>query len=260
MKIEFLGTGTSVGVPQMRCGCHTCTSSDPRDNRMRASAIVYLDDGRNVLIDCGPDFRTQLLRTGCPDLSLALLTHSHYDHVGGIDDLRPYAHTADNRHFPLYCRRDVADDLRARVPYCFSEHPYPGVPTFDIHTVNPSGPFSIGNGVVVTPLPVMHYRLPILGYRIGGLAYITDCKTMPSSTLGLIRGVDTLVINALRQEEHMSHMNLRQALDVITETAPRRAYLTHMSHDMGRQAETERLLPDGVYFAYDGLVVGDIPR
>lgn len=259
MELTFLGTGTSVGVPQMRCSCEVCRSKDPHDNRYRASAIVGLDDGRNVLIDCGPDFRTQMLREGCPDLSCLLITHSHYDHVGGVDDLRPYAYSAPGGRFPVYCRPDVADDLRSRVPYCFAEKVYPGVPSFDMHEIDPSRPFDIGGGVEVTPLPVMHARLPIVGFRIGSLAYITDCKTMPDSTLDLIRGVDILVVNALRPENHISHMNLREALDVIKEAAPRRAYLTHMSHDMGLHARRQEQLPRGVSLACDGLHVRDIP-
>lgn len=251
MRITFLGTGTSTGVPQIGCRCATCQSTDPRDRRLRASAIVETDTGNRVLIDCGPDFREQILRAGAPGLDCALLTHSHYDHVGGIDDLRPYSNGHD---FDLYCRPDVARDLRSRVPYCFVEHPYPGVPTFSVHEVDAEKPFMV-NGEEIIPLPVMHARLAIIGFRIGRLAYITDCKTMPETTLEKIRGVDVLVINALRHEEHMSHLNLEQALDVIKSAGPKRAYLTHLSHQMGLQAETEPTLPGNVRIAYDGLTI-----
>ena len=250
MKITFLGTGTSTGIPQIGCRCATCTSADPRDNRMRASAIVTLDSGANLLIDCGPDFRSQILRAGAPPLEALLITHSHYDHVGGIDDLRPYCR--DGRHFPTFCTPDVARDLHERNPWSFAKHLYPGVPTFAIHEINPDIPFEIA-GQEIIPLPVMHAKLPILGYRFGPLAYITDCKTMPAATLENLRGVHTLVLNALRILPHQSHLSLDEALDIIKAVNPRRALLTHMSHDMGPAATVA--LPDGVQFTHDGLTV-----
>lgn len=250
MKITFLGTGTSTGIPQIGCRCATCTSADPRDNRMRASAIVTLDSGANLLIDCGPDFRSQILRAGAPPLEALLITHSHYDHVGGIDDLRPYCR--DGRHFPTFCTPDVARDLHERNPWSFAKHLYPGVPTFAIHEINPDTPFEIA-GQEIIPLPVMHAKLPILGYRFGPLAYITDCKTMPAATLEKLRGVHTLVLNALRILPHQSHLSLDEALDIIKAVNPRRALLTHMSHDMGPAATVA--LPDGVQFTHDGLTV-----
>ena len=250
MKITFLGTGTSTGIPQIGCRCATCTSADPRDNRMRASAIVTLDSGANLLIDCGPDFRSQILRAGAPPLEALLITHSHYDHVGGIDDLRPYCR--DGRHFPTFCTPDVARDLHERNPWSFAKHLYPGVPTFAIHEINPDIPFEIA-GQEIIPLPVMHAKLPILGYRFGPLAYITDCKTMPAATLEKLRGVHTLVLNALRILPPQSHLSLDEALDIIKAVNPRRALLTHMSHDMGPAATVA--LPDGVQFTHDGLTV-----
>lgn len=251
MEVIFLGTGTSTGVPQIGCHCAACTSHDPRDKRLRASVLIRTDRGNNILIDCGPDFREQMLRLDSPPLSALLITHSHYDHVGGIDDLRPYC--ADGP-FPVWCRADVERDLRARVPYCFAEHLYPGVPTYNIHTVHDDKPFSVFGDTVI-PLPVMHAHLHIVGYRIGDFAYITDCKTISDSTIALIRGVDTLVINALRHEEHMSHLNLQQALGVIKAIGPRATYLTHLAHQMGPQAEVEPTLPPGVHIAFDGLTI-----
>lgn len=251
MKLTFLGTGTSTGVPQIGCRCKVCSSTDPREKRLRASVMVELQSGFRFLIDCGPDFRQQMLRENSPSLNALLLTHSHYDHVGGIDDLRPYCHPDP---FPIYCKADVARDLRERVPYCFAEHLYPGVPTFDIHEISPNCDFRVG-GVDVTPLPVMHARLPIVGFKIGNLAYITDCSEMPDETVEKIAGIDTLVINALRLKPHMSHMNLQEALDVIKVVKPRQAYLTHLSHDMGLIDETRKLLPHGVDIATDGLTV-----
>lgn len=248
MKIHFLGTGTSTGIPQIGCACAACTSTDPCDKRLRASATVTLDNGTNLLIDCGPDFRQQILGAGAPPLDALLITHSHYDHVGGIDDLRPYC--KDGRHFPTYCRGDVAEDLRQRNPWSFARHLYPGVPTFAIHEIEAGKPFSV-NGNEILPVDITHGKLPILGYRIGRLAYVTDCSAMPEATIEALRGVDTLVINALRHEPHPSHLSLREALELIGRIGPRRTLLTHMSHDMGPQASVA--LPPGVAFAHDGL-------
>ncbi len=243
-SLLFLGTGTSTGVPAIGCRCATCSSLDPLDKRMRASAILSIG-GKNILIDCGPDLRTQLLRAGSPPLDALLVTHIHYDHVAGIDDLRPYCY---QRPMPVYCRAAVADGLRRIVPYSFAEHPYPGVPTFDLHVIDPGRPFHIGD-IEVVPLPVMHFELPILGYRIGSFAYITDCKTMPDSTFDLLRGVDTLVINGLRFEPHMSHLSVPEAIEIIRALGPRRAFLTHMSHDLGPAATVT--LPPGIQLAHD---------
>lgn len=249
MKLLFLGTGTSTGVPQIGCKCAACTSLDPNDHRLRCAALLTADCGSNILIDCGPDIRTQLLRARSPRVDAVIITHTHYDHVGGIDDMRPYCHP-----YPLkvYCTPDVEADLRARVPYCFAEHPYPGVPSLELKRVEPYVPFTAA-GVDIEPLTVMHYKLPILGFRFGRLAYVTDCKTMPERTIEALRGVDTLVINALRYEEHMSHLNLAQALDLVERIGPRRAFLTHLSHDMGPQATVA--LPPHVQIAHDGLEI-----
>lgn len=248
MKFTFLGTGTSVGVPQIGCHCKVCSSTDWHDNRMRASGILSVD-GVNLLIDCGPDFRSQILRAGSPQLHAALLTHTHYDHVGGIDDLRPYC---KNGPFPVYCLDDVARDLRARVPYCFYEHLYPGVPKLDLRVISPQHTFDAA-GVSVTPLPVMHGKLPIIGFRIRNFAYVTDCSMMPESTLDLIKGVDTLVINSLRPQKHPTHFCLEESIDVVGKVKPRIAFFTHMSHDMGLHTSTK--LPQGVHLAYDTLSI-----
>ena len=250
MRLRFLGTGTSTGVPQIGCTCETCISTDSHDKRLRASAILSIGD-KNILLDCGPDFRTQIIDAGAVHLDAALLTHSHYDHVGGIDDLRPYCYR--NGGFALYCRPDVAEDLRNRVPYCFKEHPYPGVPIFNIHEIGDE-PFDV-DGIEVTPLPVYHYKLPIVGYRIGNFAYIVDAKTIPDSTFELLHGIDTLTINALRIEEHMSHMSLSQCLAAIERINPRVAYLTHMADRIGLHRKVEPTLPTGVHLAYDGLTI-----
>ena len=262
MKLTFLGTGTSTGVPQMRCACAACRSTDPRDKRLRASVLIETEPGAPaILIDCGPDFRQQMLRLGSPDLAAVLLTHTHYDHVGGIDDLRPYAYSAPGARFPIYCLADVANDLRSRIPYCFISHPYPGVPQFTLNIIEPFKEFTLtpGDGfrpVDILPVPVLHGKLEIIGFRIGPLAYITDASYVPEATIEALKGVDTLVINALRHDTHMSHLNLSQALDVIKVIRPRQAFLTHMSHDMGPHEQAQKLLPAGCAFAYDGLTVG----
>lgn len=249
IEVEILGTGTSTGVPQLGCRCEVCRSADPRDKRLRCSAIVRTE-GVNLLIDCGPDFRQQMLRASDIRLDALLVTHSHYDHVGGMDDLRPYCRSG---RFPVYAQANVLDDIRTRIPYCFMEHLYPGVPTFELHPVADER-FTV-KGIEIEPLPVMHGKLPILGYRIGRLAYVTDAKTIPPSTIERMRGLDTLIINALRFEPHATHMSLAETLDVIAELKPRRALLIHESDGIGLHASTSQLLPDSVELAYDTEIV-----
>lgn len=252
MQLTFLGSGTSTGVPTPLCDCEVCRSSDPRDKRLRASVLVEAD-GRNILIDCGPDFRYQALRAGISRIDAVLVTHSHYDHAGGFDDLRPFCALMPDNHLPVYCKHDVAEDFLHHMPYCFKENPYPNVPQFTIHEID-NQPFDI-NSLEITPLPVMHHDLPILGFRIGDLAYVTDCKTMPESTRRLIRGIDTLVINALRFKDHHSHMNIPQALELISDLKPRRTFLTHASHGIGLHASTAAFLPENVEYAFDTLSI-----
>lgn len=192
-----------------------------------------------------------MLRLDSPKLDALLITHQHYDHVGGVDDLRPYC---TNAGFPIYCQADVAHDLHQRVPYCFAKDPYPGVPHFQLHHIEPQKPFMVKD-VEVLPLQVDHYKLSILGYRIGDTAYITDANHLSDTTLQQLRGLDTLVLNALRHEPHMSHFSLSQALNVVEHLKPRRTYLTHLSHQMGRYLDVEPTLPKGVHLAYDKLAI-----
>lgn len=249
LEIEFLGTGTSTGVPSIGCNCEVCRSKDPKDNRLRASAVVRYK-GLSILIDCGPDFRQQILRASSDKLDALLLTHIHYDHVGGIDDLRPYSF---KRTFPIYARAEVNSQLRINLPYCFCKNPYPGVPRLELVDIA-TAPFMIG-GVEVTPIPVMHDKLLINGYRIGPLAYITDCSYISQEEIQKLKGIQLLVINALRHKPHHSHMSVEQALGVVEQISPHIAYFTHMSHEAGLHALAEALLPECVHFAYDTLIV-----
>lgn len=245
MEIEFLGTGTSTGIPQIGCSCNVCHSTNHKDKRLRTSVIVRTK-GVNLLIDCGPDFREQILRASSHDIDALLITHSHYDHVGGIDDLRPYCSKAP---FNIFCRKDVIVDLHNRIPYCFKEHPYPGVPSLELKEIELQ-PFFI-NGIEIKPLNILHYRLPILGYKIENMAYITDAKEIPEETINTLKGIDTLIINALRIKPHISHLSLSESLKIIEKIAPRQAYLIHLSHDMGLHDDVSNILPSNVNIAYD---------
>ncbi len=234
----------------LRCQCPVCLSSDPRDMRLRTSAIVRYQ-GVRLLIDCGPDFRTQMLRASDDNLDAVLLTHIHFDHVAGLDDLRAYCF---ERPFPLYARADVLENLHQRIPYCFADNPYPGVAQFEEHVIGDK-PFLV-EGVRVEPIPVMHYKLPIIGFRIGPLAYITDAKTIADDVVDSLKGVPLLVINSLKAEgNHLSHMCLDETLSIVNRIKPGRTYLIHMSDRMGLHADSHRLLPQGVELAYDKLIV-----
>lgn len=247
IHVEILGSGTSKGVPEPVCACHVCRSADPLDKRLRASVMVRTH-GLNLLIDASPDLRQQLLRSNITDIDATLITHQHYDHVGGLDDLRAFCLSGD---MPLYMRPDVASDLHKRLDYCFRPHPYPGVPTFAIHEIG-NDPFFI-DGLKVVPVSVNHAKLPIVGYRIGNFAYITDAKTIEPEETEKLLGLDLLIVNALRYEPHFSHFNVDEALALIDEVKPRRAYLTHICHDMGLHAAIDPQLPDNVHLAHDGL-------
>lgn len=249
LEIEFLGTGTSTGVPSLRCKCPVCMSADPRDKRLRTSAIVRYQ-GARLLIDCGPDFRTQMLRASDDNLDAVLLTHIHFDHVAGMDDLRAYCF---EKPFPVYARADVLEGLHKSIPYCFAENPYPGVPRFEEHVIG-NEPFLV-EGVKVVPLPVMHYKLPIIGFRIGPLAYITDAKTISDEVVESLMNVPLLVINSLRTGVHLTHMCLDETLEIIRRVKPGRSYLIHMSDRMGLHADSHKFLPPSVELAYDGLIV-----
>jgi phosphoribosyl 1,2-cyclic phosphate phosphodiesterase len=248
MRITFLGTGTSVGVPAVGCECVTCLSEDPCDKRLRTSVLIeHL--GNNFIIDASTDFRQQALRVGLKRLDAILFTHSHADHCFGLDDTRPimFRHGA----IPVFATDVTWEGLRRIYAYVFEPAPYPGVPRIIPHRVE--GEFSLF-GLPVEPLTVIHGRLPVTAYRIGRFAYVTDCNRIPEDTCARLRGLDMLVIDALRFKAHPTHMTLDESLEYVERLRPRRALLTHISHDI-KHSETSGHLPEGVEIAYDGLTV-----
>ena len=253
MRITLLGTGTSCGVPQIGCTCPTCTSADPRDKRLRCSALVQVS-GKRILIDCGPDFREQMLHTDFQSLDAVLITHEHYDHVGGLDDLRPYSVFGDvNVYAEPYC----ADHLEQRIPYCFTppEKRYPGVPAINLHRIQPHQPIHIGEDVEIIPIRVMHGHLPILGFRIQNFAYITDMKSIPNTEMPYLQGIDTLVLNALRHADHPTHQTIEEAISFSQLLGSPETYLIHMSHHILPHAVEDALLPPGFHLAYDFMEI-----
>lgn len=247
MKIRFLGTGTSTGVPEIGCKCPVCMSTDPRDKRSRCSALIEVGE-KHLLIDCGPDFRMQMMNFAPERLDGVLITHEHYDHVGGIDDLRPLSrkHPVD-----IYAEKNVAEAIRYRLPYIFTEHKYPGVPNIDMHIID-IHPFNI-DGIKIIPIRLMHGKLPIFGYRIGKMAYLTDLKYIPESEFEKLENLDILILNALRPQQHMAHETIEEAIANVEKIRPKHAYFIHMNHDFGLHAVMEKKMPPNVSIAYDGL-------
>ena len=293
MKLTFLGTGTSIGVPAIGCNCEVCLSQEPKDKRLRSSAMLETDGGLRVLIDCGPDFRQQIMRYNrqgktpfFDKIDAVLFTHIHYDHVGGTDDLRPFAWFGD---VDIYAQKDVIDGLHQTMPYCFKEQLYPGVPHLKLHQISAGRPFTVRRpyestvevyeggatlqGVMrdkreqriippaldeleILPIRVMHGNLPILGFRIGKFAYITDMKYMEDEDAQMLQGIETLVINALRfKKEHHSHQLVNDAIEFARKVGARKTYFIHLTHDIGTHEWANSQLPDGFEFAFDGQVI-----
>lgn len=255
MLVTILGSGTSTGVPQIGCDCEVCRSTDPRDHRLRCSALIENGEDR-ILIDCGPDFRQQMLPMPNRKISGVLITHEHYDHVGGLDDLRPFSVFGD---VDVYAEDYCANHLIERIPYCFTpkEKRYPGVPAITLHRINPGQEFYIGKTRVL-PLRVIHGNLPILGFRISNMAYITDMSSYSEDIIDALNGVETLVLNALRHEKHPSHQTVDEAISFARRVGAKNTYLIHMSHHVGLHEENSASLPVGIELAYDGLTI-DVP-
>lgn len=286
MKITFLGTGTSIGSPSIGCQCEVCRSPHEKDKRLRTSAMVETDSGLRVLIDCGPDFRQQILRQRFGKIDAVLLTHIHYDHVAGMDDLRPFCIYGD---VDVYAQKDVVEGLHHTMPYCFKENLYPGVPHLKLHTITahksifisrpeeitvqfpPSGADAEGRLVTkrrvemvpavedvleIMPIRVMHGKLPILGYRFDKMAYITDMKYIEEAEMAYLEGVDTLIVNALRFEKvHHSHQLVDDAIEFSRKVGAKKTYFVHCTHDIGYHDNANKRLPEGFEFAFDGMVV-----
>jgi|SRR5665647_945855 len=244
MKLLFLGTGTSTGIPVIGCKCNVCTSIDKKDNRLRASVLIS-DGLTKILIDCGPDLRQQLILYKVNELTGILLTHEHYDHVGGLDDVRPLGEAQ------LYAEKKVLNVIQRNMPYCFGENRYPNVPTIHLNEIDENA-FYIEH-LRILPIRIMHEKLPILGFRIGNTAYLTDVKTMDDKAIEQLKGLDILVLNALRINKHISHLSLNEALELASEIGAKQTYFTHMSHDMGLHQEVNKMLPPNIQLAYDGL-------
>ena len=292
MKITILGSGTSCGVPQIGCPCKVCTSTDPKDKRLRTSALVEVG-GKRILIDCGPDFRQQMLRIDFKPLDAVLITHEHYDHVGGLDDLRPYSIFGD---VDVYAEKFCADHLMERIPYCFTpkEKRSPGVPAINLIEIEPHVPIIIKDvekvpmadeyledavkmkrqqvweelralkeregetehgDLNILPIRVMHGKLPIVGFRIDNFAYITDMKTIPDTELPYLEGVEYMIVNGLRHKEHPSHQSIEEAITFTQKLGVKETWLVHMSHHIEPHDIEEKTLPQGIHLAYDGEVI-----
>jgi len=249
VTITFLGTGTSQGVPVIACGCEVCTSTDARDNRLRTSILIETED-KTIVVDSGPDFRYQMLRAGVKHLDAIVFTHEHKDHIAGMDDIRAFNYK-QNSPIDTYADQRVQKALVREFPYVFDGTGYPGIPQVVVHPINLL-PFSIGNNIF-TPIEVLHYKLPILGFRVNDFTYITDAKTVPESEKEKIKGTKTLVINALQKQSHISHFTLEEAINFANEVGADMTYLTHISHRLGTHFDVSKELPGNIELAYDGL-------
>lgn len=251
LKITFLGTGTSQGIPVITCNCEVCQSDDHRNNRLRVSILIETAD-KTIVIDSGPDFRYQMLRAKVKDLDAILFTHEHKDHVAGLDDIRPFNYLL-HKNIDIYATDRVQNALKREFSYIFSDVKYPGLPQIELHTIDQE-PFFIGKTEII-PLAIMHYKLPILGFRIGDFTYITDAKTISEETIAKVRGSKVLVVNALQRQTHISHFTLDEAVEFAEKIGAEQTYFTHISHNLGLHEEVEKELPKGMKLAYDGLTL-----
>lgn len=251
MKVTFLGTGTSQGVPILCCECEVCRSKNPKDNRLRAS--ILLQSGQaNVVIDSGPDFRQQLLRKGLKTLDAVVFTHEHKDHIAGLDEVKAF-NFFNKMRMPVYATERVQEALKREFAYIFAAEKYPGIPEIDLFTVKDE-PFTI-NEIKFTPIDVLHYKLPVKAYRVKDFTYITDANFISKEEKEKIKGSKIIVLNALRREEHISHYTLDEAVNLLKEFNPEKAYLTHISHQLGLHDAVSKELPSFIEIAYDGLEI-----
>jgi phosphoribosyl 1,2-cyclic phosphate phosphodiesterase len=251
VKLTFLGTGTSQGVPVITCQCEVCKSEDCRDSRLRSSVLLEVND-KVIVIDTGPDFRQQMLRAQVMQLDGVVFTHPHKDHVAGMDDVRAF-NFRQQRPMDIYANALTLKALRREYEYVFAKDKYPGIPDIVVHELG-NGPFEVA-GVKTIPIPVMHHKMPVLGFRIGDLAYVTDANYIPPESMNKLHGLKVLVLNALRKTEHLSHFSLAEAIAISRRLAPERTYITHLSHLMGKHEEVESELPPDIRIAHDGMEI-----
>lgn len=252
IEVTFLGTGTSQGVPVIACNCEVCISTDQKDSRLRTSAMITID-GNNYVIDTGPDFRQQMLNNNVKSLNAILFTHEHKDHVAGMDDIRAF-NFAQKKDMQVYASSQVQKALQREFHYVFAEVKYPGVPQVHLNTINKDEIFNV-DGHEFSPIQVMHYKLPVMGFRVGDFTYITDANHIEEDQIEKIKGSKVIVLNALRKKSHISHFNLEGAVELLNYLNPEKAYLTHISHYMGKHKEVSKELPDFIDLAYDGLKI-----
>ncbi|MBQ0151883.1 MAG: MBL fold metallo-hydrolase [Chryseobacterium sp.] len=253
MKLKFLGTGTSQGVPVIGCTCNVCLSADSRDHRFRASAMITTDKGAKILIDCGPDFRQQMLLNKENSVDVTLITHEHNDHVIGLDDMRPLIFKT-HQNIPIYSLERVGTEIKNRFPYAFADVKYPGAPSFDLFTIE-NKPFTILD-TVITPIDISHGELKILGYKFKNLAYITDGSLIPDEEKEKLKDLDVLILNCIRKTDpHPAHFILSDVIKLYEELRPKKLFLTHISHHFGMHESEDKELPSGISLAYDGLEI-----
>jgi phosphoribosyl 1,2-cyclic phosphate phosphodiesterase len=251
VKVTFLGSGTSQGVPVIGCDCEVCSSLDYRDKRLRSSVLIEVE-GKSFVIDTGPDFRQQMLRESIKKLDAVVFTHSHKDHIAGLDDVRAF-NFIQQKSMPIYGTRALHDHLKTEFYYAFANERYPGIPQLNLIEIN-ERPFHI-EGVTITPLPVMHLRMPVLGFRVGNFSYITDANSIPDDTLEKLNGTEVLVLNALQKEKHVSHFNLEEAITMAKMIGAPKTYFTHISHKLGTHKKVEKELPESIALGFDGLTI-----
>lgn len=252
MRIKFLGTGTSQGVPVIACPCDVCHSEDKHDKRLRSSILITYNK-HTIIVDTGPDFRYQMLREKVNQLDAILMTHSHKDHVAGLDDVRAFNYL-QQQSIPIYSNKATHDALRKEFYYAFSDYKYPGIPQLELEEIYPGKSFEL-YGKEILPIEVLHFKMPVLGFRIDNFAYITDAKTISEESFLLLEGVEILVLNALQREPHISHLTMEEAITVSNKIKPKQTFLTHISHRFGKHNHIQSILPKGVFIAYDGLTL-----